>query len=206
MPLPPLPLLTKEGKRTTLGPRLRRSRTRSGASIPAFARFQNNQSRIDESPGAVKLKNFGLRASLIWATAEGALRGLDGDAGGPLPPLPLLTKEGKNSGMRWRGYDYLYLPYPLLTKEGKRTTLDPRLQMSRIVKVQSFVDTFRFFFSSPLKDNPLNPPYQGDGRTPLPPDKGVYRPETWWTGVQGHGGHSVGYSAGWRKSSSLIYW
>ena len=34
----------------------------------------------------------------------------------------------------------------------------------------------------------------------------VYRPETWWTGVQGHGGHSVGYSAGWRKSSSLIYW
>ena len=41
-----------------------------------------------------------------------------------------------------------------------------------LVCVQSFVDNFRFFFPSPLKDNPLNPPYQGDGSKPLPPDKG----------------------------------
>ena len=28
------------------------------------------------------------------------------------------------------------------------------------------------FPSPPLSDNPLNPPYQGDGRVPRPPDKG----------------------------------
>ncbi len=51
------------------------------------------------------------------------------------------------------------------------------------VCVQSFVDTFRFFFPSPLKDNPLNPPSQGDGRTPLPPDKGGRGVQEGRTGV-----------------------
>ena len=68
-----------------------------------------------------------------------------------------------------------------------------------------FTASFRAQSPSFVRQPPQSPLSGGPLRA-APPDKGVYRPETWWTGVQGHGGHSVGYSAGWRKSSSLIYW
>ncbi len=42
--------------------------------------------------------------------------------------------------------------------------------------------------------------------SPLTGESRVYGPETWWTGVRGHGGHIVSYSVGCCKSSSLTYW
>ena len=45
-------------KRKTLDPRLQMSRTSAGASTPGVEHFQNNYSKIDQSPGVCETQRF----------------------------------------------------------------------------------------------------------------------------------------------------